>query len=124
MPDFELLNILNINCNTIDTEKEGKGANCTVSKDIILSGGSDQCFANKDSIFSVGSQQPCANTGPKRSCAKTNSNTNCYTNTENNSNSNRRPYNAFYQWSTIVRSNILFQAQAGRQAQTTMAIQT
>ena len=28
MPYIELLNILNINCNTIGTEKEGKGANC------------------------------------------------------------------------------------------------
>ena len=30
--DIELLNILNINCNTIGTEKEGKGANCNMRK--------------------------------------------------------------------------------------------
>ena len=32
MPDIELLNILNINCNTIGTEEEEKGTNCNVSK--------------------------------------------------------------------------------------------
>ena len=97
MPDIELLNILNINCNTIGTEKEEKGANCNVSKYSILSAGSEQCCANKDSIFGAGSEQCCLNTGLERSCAKTNSNTNCYTNRK--SNSNNRPYNAFYQQS-------------------------
>ena len=60
IPDIGLLNILNINCNTIGTEKEEKGVNCYVSKGGILSAGSEQCYAN---------------TGLERSCAKTNSNT-------------------------------------------------
>ena len=36
MPDIELLNILNINCITIGTEKEEKGANCYASKDSVF----------------------------------------------------------------------------------------
>ena len=77
MPDIELLNILNINCNTIGTDKEEKGMKCNMRKDSVLSAGSEQC---------------CANTGPERSCAKTNSNTSCYTNSHSNSNLNNRPH--------------------------------
>ena len=32
MPDIEFLNILNINCNTIGTEKDEKGTNCNANK--------------------------------------------------------------------------------------------
>ena len=71
MLDIELLNIFNINCNTIGTDKEEKGKNCNMRKDSILSAGSEQC---------------CANTGPERSCVKTNSNTSCYANSGSNSN--------------------------------------
>ena len=77
MPDIELLNILNKNCNTITTEKEEKGVNCNMRKDSILSAGNEQCFAN---------------IGPGRSCAKTNSKTSCYTNSGSNSNLNNRQY--------------------------------
>ena len=41
MSDIELLNILNINCNTIGTDKEEKGVNCNMRKDSILSAGSE-----------------------------------------------------------------------------------
>ena len=51
-PNIELLNILNINCSTISTEKEGKGENYNISK---------------DSILCVGSEQYCANAGLERS---------------------------------------------------------
>ena len=33
MPDNELLNILNINCNTTGTDKEEKGMNCNMRID-------------------------------------------------------------------------------------------
>ena len=46
MPDIELLNILNINSNTIGTDKEEKGINCKMRKDRILGAGSEQCCAN------------------------------------------------------------------------------
>ena len=75
-----MLKTLNINCSTIDTEKDEKGTNCNVSKDNLLWAGGEQC---------------CANTEPERSCVKTDSNTSCYTKRENNSNSNNRSYNAF-----------------------------
>ena len=55
------------NCNTVGTEKEEKDTSCNASKDSILSAGCEQCFAN---------------TGLERSCAKTNSNTNWYTERE------------------------------------------
>ena len=73
MSDTELLNILNINCKTIGTDKEEKGVNCNM---------------RKDSVLSAGSEQYCINTGPERSCAKTNSNRRCYTNNDINSNFN------------------------------------
>ena len=63
MPEIELLNILNINCNTVGTKRK-KGTNCNMRNDSILSAGSEQC---------------CANRGLDRSCAKTNCNTSCYT---------------------------------------------
>ena len=75
MPDIELLNILNINCNKIGTEKEEKCADCNMRKDSILGAGSEQC---------------CANTGPEGSVGKTNSHTSCYTNSGSNSNLNNR----------------------------------
>ena len=78
---------------------------------------------SKDRFLGAGSEQCCENKDPERSCAKTKSNTNCYTNRERNSNSNNRPYNDFYQWPTIMRSDVLFQAHADRQTQTMMAIQ-
>ena len=80
MPDIELLNILNINHNTIGTEKEEKGINCIMRTDGILSAGSEQCFVN---------------TGLETSCVKTNSNTNCYTNSGSNSDLNKRLHNVF-----------------------------
>ena len=79
MPDIELLNILNINCNTVVTEKDKKGTNCNMRIDSILGAGSEQC---------------CAITGPERSCAKTNSNTSCYTNSGSNLDLNNRPHDA------------------------------
>ena len=84
MSDIELLNILNINCNIIGTDIEEKGTMCNVNKDSILGTGSEQCCTKKDSILGAGSKQCCASTGPERSCAKTNSNTSCYTNRESN----------------------------------------
>ena len=45
----------------------------------------------KDSILSARNEQCCANTGPERSYAKTNSNTTCYTNSSSNLNLNKRP---------------------------------
>ena len=66
MPDIELLNILNVNCNTIGAEK---GANCN---------------ANKVSIIDAGDEHCCANTGPESSCTKTNSNADCYINIGSN----------------------------------------
>ena len=54
--------------------KEEKGANCSMRKYSILSAGG-QC---------------CANRGPERSCAETNSSTSCYTNSGSNSNLNNR----------------------------------
>ena len=62
MPDIELLNILNINCNTVDAEKDKKGVNCNTNKNSTIDAGSEQC---------------CANTDPERSCIKTNSNADC-----------------------------------------------
>ena len=47
MPDIELLNILNINCNTIGTEKEGKGANCNANKDSVFGARIKQCCAKQ-----------------------------------------------------------------------------
>ena len=67
MPDIELLNILNINCNTIGTEKEEKGTNCNMSKASDHSAGGEQC---------------CANTDLERVCANMNSSTGYYTNRE------------------------------------------
>ena len=32
MPNIEMLNIININCNTVGTEKEEKGRNCNLRK--------------------------------------------------------------------------------------------
>ena len=70
-----MLKILNVNCNTVGTDKDGKGANCKMRKDSVLGAGSEQCSAN---------------TGLERSCAKTDSNTSCYTNSGSNSNLNNR----------------------------------
>ena len=33
IPDIELLNILNIYCNTIDTDRDEKGANCNMRRE-------------------------------------------------------------------------------------------
>ena len=41
MPDIELLNILNINCNTIGAEKDEKGMNCSANKDSTIDAGSE-----------------------------------------------------------------------------------
>ena len=78
MQDIEMLNIINTNCNTVGTEKEEKGRNCNMRKDSILDAGSEKC---------------CANTGPERSCDKTNSNTSCYTNSGSNTNLYNRLHN-------------------------------
>ena len=48
LPDIELLNILQINCNTIGTEIEKKGTNYTKNKRNVLSRGSEQSYANID----------------------------------------------------------------------------
>ena len=45
-------------------------------------------------VLNAGSKQCCANTGPERSCAKTNNITRCYTNKGSNSNLNNRPDDA------------------------------
>ena len=76
MPDIELLNILNINCNTMGTDKEEKRCELQHEKNSVLSAGSEQC---------------CTNIGPERSGAKTNNNTSSYTNIGSNSNLNNRP---------------------------------
>ena len=76
MSDIELLNILNINCNTIGTDKEEKGENWNMRKNSILGAGIEYC---------------CANTGLERICVKTNSNTSCYTDIGSNSHLNNRP---------------------------------
>ena len=55
MPYIELLNILNINCNTVGAEKAEKGMNC---------------YAKKDSTIGVGSEQCYAYTGPKKELYK------------------------------------------------------
>ena len=70
MSDTELLNILNINCNTIGTMKGEKSANCNMIKESVLSAGNEQC---------------CTNTDPERRCVKTNSNTSCYRSSGSNS---------------------------------------
>ena len=80
LPDTELLNILNINCNTIGAEKDEKCVNYN---------------ANKDSTIDAGSEQCCANTGPERSCTKTNSNADCYIHIGSNSKLNNGLCNAF-----------------------------
>ena len=87
MPDIELLNTLNINCNTIGVQKYEKDVNCN---------------ANKDSTIDAGSEQCCANTSRERSCTKTNSNADCYTNIGNKSYLNNRLCNIFL---LIVNNN-------------------
>ena len=42
MPDIELLDILNINCNTIGAEKYKKGVNCNANKYSTIDAGSEQ----------------------------------------------------------------------------------
>ena len=46
MPEKELLNILQINCNTIGTKKEEKGMNCNQTKKNAISARSEQCYTN------------------------------------------------------------------------------
>ena len=96
---IEFLNIWNINCNTIDTDKEGKGSKCNMRIVNILDAGSEQC---------------CANRGPERSCTKTDSNTSCYTNSGSNSNLTINQMMFSSRWLTIMKLNISFQAQAKR----------
>ena len=62
IPDIELLNILTISCNTIGTERGDKDMNCSTNKH-THDAGSEQCYVN---------------TGPERSCKRTNSNVYCY----------------------------------------------
>ena len=85
MPDIKSLNILTISCNTIATEREDKGTNCST---------------NTHSTHDVGSEQCCANTGPERSCTIINSNMYCYTKTGNTS--NLKNSNAF---TSMVKNN-------------------
>ena len=47
MPDIELLNILNINCNTIGREKEEKGAYCNANKDGVFGARIKHCCAKQ-----------------------------------------------------------------------------
>ena len=73
MPDIELLNILQINCNTIGTEKAEKGVNYNKEKRNAINVGSEQCYAN---------------TGPEKDCDKKDNSTDSCTNTGNSLNSN------------------------------------
>ena len=65
MPDIELLNILQINCNTIGTEKE-KCANYR---------------KNKRNTINVGNEQCNANTGLEKDCDKKDKSPDSFTNT-------------------------------------------
>ena len=69
MPDFKLLSILTISCNTIGTEGEDRDVNCS---------------KNRHHTHDVGSEQCCAYTGPKGAVKEPY----CYTNTGENSNLN------------------------------------
>ena len=46
MPDFDLLDILQINYNTIGKKKEENGGNCNKNKRDTINAGSEQCYAN------------------------------------------------------------------------------
>ena len=46
MEDIELLNILQINCNTIGTKKEEKGMSYNENKRNAINVGSGHCYAN------------------------------------------------------------------------------
>ena len=64
---MELLNILQINYNTIGTKREEKHANYNKDKGNVLNVGSEQCYANtgpeKDSDREDSSADSCTNTG-------------------------------------------------------------
>ena len=79
MPDIELLNIMQINCNTIGTKKEEKGVKDNENKRNAINVGSDQCYAN---------------TGLEKDCNKKD--------TGSSLNSNNRPHNAS---SPMVKDN-------------------
>ena len=76
MLDIELLNILQINCNTIGTKKEEKGANYNQNKKDTIKAGRKQC---------------CTNTGQEKDCYKKDNDAGSCTNTGNSLNSNNRP---------------------------------
>ena len=79
MPDIELLNILQLNCNTIGTKNEEKGTNYN---------------HNKRNAINVGNEQCHTNTGLEKDCDKKENDADSCTNTGNSSNSNNRPCNA------------------------------
>ena len=74
MPDIELLNILQINCNTMGTKKEEKGMS----------------YNQRKKVISVGSEQCYTNTGIENDCEKKDNDTDSCTNTGNSANSNNR----------------------------------
>ena len=79
MPDIELLNILQINCNRRDTKKEKKDMNDNENKRNAINVGSEQCYANPSL---------------EKDCDKKDNNAYSCTNTGSSLNSNNRPHNA------------------------------
>ena len=78
MPDIELLNILQINCNTIGTKKEETGTNYNEIKRNTISVGCEQCYAN---------------TNLEKDCDKKDNSADSCTNTGSSLNSNNSPHN-------------------------------
>ena len=76
MPDIELLNILQINCDTTGTKEEERGMNYNQSK--------------KNAI-KVGSKQCCTNTGMEKDCDKKDNNADSCTNTGSSLNPSIKP---------------------------------
>ena len=79
MLDFEPLNILQLNFNTIDTKIEEKGANYN---------------QNKKNTINVGSEQCCTDTGLEKDCGKKGNDADSSIHIGNWSNSNNRPLKA------------------------------
>ena len=94
VPDIKLQNILTISYNTISIAREDKDTNCSTNRHHTHDAGNEQC---------------CANTGPEKSCTRTNSNAYSYTNKGKNSNLNNNN-NTFTPLAKIMMSNIFFQA--------------
>ena len=88
MPDIELLNILQFNCNTIGTKKEEKGENYNLNKKNTIKAGSEQCYTN---------------TGLEKDCDKKDNDTDFCANTGNSLNLNNRPFKALL---PMVKDNV------------------